>query len=84
MRNIKYYWMRHLKKDEIVQIRSMKEALRIIDAIKEEKRHVKKKHKCKVDFIDIEARNIFSTKKVRTSMIQFANRHNRYGLTYNN
>ena len=69
-----------LKKDSIVQMRSMKEVFRIIDAKKEEIRHIKKKYRYKEESIDLEIKNAFCANKVTTSMIKYTNGFNHYGL----
>jgi len=80
--NIKYYGNYVLSKNDIVQMRSTNAVLRIVDAMEEEKSHAKKKYGYKADFIDLEARNAFSTNKVTTSMIKCANGFNHYGLRH--
>ena len=78
--NIKFYRCYGLQREGIVQSRSIKEAIRIIDAREEEKKYIEKKFEYKADFIDIEARNSFQTNKVTTSIIKCAYRYNHYGL----
>ena len=63
-------------------MRSTNAVLRMIDAQEEELRHAKKKYGYKVDFIDLEARNMFSANKVITSMIKCTNSFNHYGLRH--
>ena len=65
--NIKFYGCYSLKKGEIMQIRSIKEILRVIDAREEEKKQAQKKLGYKIDFVDLEARDSFKTHKVTTS-----------------
>ena len=45
-----------------------------------EKQRTEKKHRCKADFIDVEARNTFQVNKVITSIIKCAHGCNHYGL----
>ena len=63
-----------------MQLRSIKEVIRIIDVREEEKKYVNKKFRYKADFIDIEARNSFQMSKVTISMIKYANGYNYYEL----
>ena len=69
-----------MQREGIVQLRSIKEAIRIIDVREEEKKYVKKKFRYKADFIDIEARNSFQKNKLTTSMIKCAYGYNHYSL----
>ena len=80
--NIKFYGCYSLKKEGIVQMRPIKEVLRVIDVKEEEKRYAWKKYRYKEDFIDLEARNTFCANKVMTSMIKCAHRYNHYGLRH--
>ena len=80
--NIEFYDYYSLKKEGIVQMRLIKEVLRVIDAKEEEKRHAKKKYGYKEEFIDLEARNAFYANKIMTSMIKYANGYNHYELRY--
>ena len=80
--NIKYYWLYAVKKDGIVQMRSIKEVIRIIDAKEEEKRYAIKKYGYKEEFIYLEVRNTFHINEVTTSIIKCANRFNYYSLRY--
>ena len=57
--NIKYYGRYSLMKDSIVQMRSVKEILRVIDSKEEESKQAKKKLEYKLNFVDLEARNSF-------------------------
>ena len=58
----------------------IKEVLRIIDVREKEKEYVSLKYGYRKEFIDMEARNVFQTGKVTSSMIKCAHRFNHYGL----
>jgi len=76
--NIKYFGYYTLSMNGNIIGRSTKEAIRVIDAKKKEEEYAKEKFKEKYDFVDVEARNIFSN--CTTSMIKCSNRYNHYGL----
>ena len=63
-------------------MRAVKEVLRVIDAKEEEKRQAEKKLKCKLDFVDLEARDLFHANEVTTSIIKCAHGFNHYGLRH--
>ena len=69
-------------KDGIVQMRSVKEMLRVIDSKEEERKQAKKKLEYKVNFVDLEARNSFRANNVTTSIIKCAYGFNHYGLRH--
>ena len=77
--NLRFLGSFALQKNGIVTNRSMKEAIRIIDTNDIECECAKSKFGTRVDFIDIEARNSFQTKKVSTSLIKYANSYNQCG-----
>ena len=56
--------MHALKKDQIVQSRSIQESVRIIDAKNAEDEYGQEKMKYKYEFVDVDARNAFDHKKV--------------------
>jgi len=60
--------------------RSIKEAVRIIDAKEREYNYAKEKLGYKVSFVDVWAREAFRSKAVTTSMIKCASGFNHYGL----
>jgi len=60
--------------------RSIQEIVRIIDSKKAEESHGREKLKCKCDFVDADARNVFNSKKVTTSMMKCAHGFNHHGL----
>ena len=78
--NIKFYGSYSVKRKGELQSRAIKEVIRIVDAREKEKEHALKKHGCKKEFVDMEARNDFKIGKVTTSMIKCAHGHNHYGL----
>ena len=80
--NIKYYGRYSLMKDSIVQMRYVKEILRVIDSKEEESKQAKKKLEYKLNFVDLEARNSFQANKVTTSVIKCAHGFNHYGLRH--
>ena len=80
--NIKCYGRCSTMKARIFQMRSIKEILRVIDSKKEERKQAQKKLACKVDFIDLEARNLFAAGKVTTSITKCASGFNYYGLRH--
>jgi len=80
--NIKFYGCYSLKKGEIMQMRSIKEILRVIDAREEEKKQAQKKLGYKTDFIDLEARDSFKAHNIIISTIKCAHSYNYYGLRY--
>ena len=59
---------------------SINEVVQIIDAEKSEMEYAMTKYKSKIDFIDLEARNIFLNRKIILSMIKYSHRYNHYGL----
>ena len=67
-----------LIKNDVVTNRSMKEATRVIDAKDVEYYYVKKKFRCKVNFVNVLAREAFQTKVVLASMIKCASGFNYY------
>ena len=56
--------------------------IRIADAEEEEREHALRKYGQKEEFIDLDARNAFSAKKVTTSMIKCANDFNHYSTRH--
>jgi len=54
--------------------------IRIIDMRESEREYIKKKYSSKLDFIDLEARNAFSTKKFTLLFIKCVYRYNHYGI----
>ena len=65
-----------------MQMRSIKEILRVIDAREEEKKQAQKKLGYKTNFVDLEARDSFKAYKVTTSTIKCTYGYNHYGLRY--
>ena len=63
-------------------MRSLKEMIGVIDSKKEERKQAQKKLACEVDFVDLEARNLFATGKVTTSIMKCASRFNHCGLRH--
>ena len=63
-----------------MQLRAIKEVVRIINAREKEEEYATKKYQYRKEFIDIEVRNVFKTGKVTTSMIKYAHRFNHYGM----
>ena len=78
--NIKFCGVYGLMHNRNIVPRSMQELVRIIDAKHYEIEHAKKKLEHKLDFIDIEARNVFTTKEVTPSIMKCAYEFNHYGL----
>ena len=48
----------------------------IVDTTEYKRKYPKKKHMSKVDFIDVETRNVIRMKKVTPSVIKFSHRYN--------
>ena len=69
-------------KNGIIQMRSVKEMLRVIGLKEEERKHAKKKLECELDFVDLEAKNSFQANKVSTSIVKYAHRYNYYQLRH--
>ena len=78
--NIRFLGTYALKKGQMIISRSVKEAIRIIDAQEVENDYVQRKFGHQADFIDAEARAAFTTKTTTTSMIKCANAFNHYGV----
>ena len=78
--NIKYTGTYAIRKSNQIISLVVKEAVRMLDTKEVEYSYVKRKLSYHSDLIDIEARNIFSTKKVTTSLIKCSSRLNHYGL----
>ena len=78
--NIKFLGSFAITQDGVVINRSIKEAIRIIDARKSEIECAKEKFGLKANFIDINAREAFKTKSVPASMLKCASGHNHYGV----
>jgi len=78
--NIKFEGRYCLRRDGKIQSRAIKEIIRIADAREEEKEYAKEKFNHRAEFIDMEARNAFSTGEVTTAMIKLAHGFNHYGL----
>ena len=78
--NIKYFGMYAIKKGSKVVSRSIRAAIRIKDAKQSESQYANQKFRVKIDFIDLDARNVFNGKKVSTSIIKYANAFNQYGI----
>ena len=78
--NVKYFGSYAIMKDRVVLSRSIQEIVRIIDSKKAEENYGREKLKYKYDFVDAEARNVFNSKKVTTSMMKCAHGFNHYGL----
>ena len=69
-----------MKRNGELQSRATQEVVRTIDAREKEEEHANKKYGHRKEFIDMEARNVFQTGKVTTSMIKCAHGFNHYGL----
>ena len=78
--NIKFLGYFGLKIHNIIQLRSIKEAVWIIDTVKFEDEYMKMKYKTKYDLFDIEARNIFSNRSIIMAIIKCTYRYNPYGI----
>ena len=69
-----------LKEKDLVRNNSVKEMIKIIDAKDSERKYAQKKYASKIDFIDLEARNLFLGKSATSSMIKYAYRLNHYSV----
>ena len=78
--NIKFCRYYALKIGDRVKSKTVKEAMRNIDAEEIEIECSKRKVKCDWDCIDVRARNAFSNKLVTSSIIKYASRVNHCGL----
>ena len=78
--NLKYYGNYALMYQGVIISRSIQETLRIIDAKNNEKKYGDHKLGYKYNFVDTEARNVFKTQNVTTSMIKCAHGFNHFGL----
>ena len=65
---------------DLNKLRVVKEAIRIINAIKAENQYTKKKLKNNYELYNIEARNGFKKGKVMSVMIKYTHSINPYGL----
>ena len=63
-------------------MRSINEAMQILNVKDKDNRYAKMKYGYKKEFIDLEARNDFCGNKVTTSMMKCANRFNYYGFRH--
>ena len=78
--NIKYVGQYAITHDKRIVSRSIKEIIRTTDSKRMEMKYAKRKLGYKSDFIDIDARDVFKTKQVSTSIIKCANAVNHYGV----
>jgi len=77
--NIKFYGNYCLRQEEQVQLKSINETIRIIDAKEDKEEYIRKKLGHIHDMIDIEARNAFKIGKVTPSMLKCVYGYNHYG-----
>ena len=69
-----------MKINRLMNNNSVKEAIRKADARQLMKQYVQKKYPTNHDFINIEARNSFGSKRVTSSMILYEYSFNHYGV----
>ena len=72
--NIKYKGFCAVKHKGVICSKSIKEAIRSIDAMETELQYAKRKFRYHWDVIDMKARNAFSMKLVMPSIIKCASR----------
>ena len=78
--NIRFFSRYDLIKGSRIILRSIKEAMRIIDSQEAEYNYAKKKFGYQADFIDADAIASFTTKMTMTSITKCANAFNHYGV----
>ena len=76
--NVKCIGSHAMKVENKLITRLSKEIIRIIDTKKSKKKHVERKFGCPCNFIDAEARNAYSLKKVISLAIKSSNSFNHH------
>ena len=80
--NIKFIGSFAITQKGVIVSRSIKEAIRIIDAKKSEMNYAKDRFGAKIEFVDVNAREAFKTKSISTSMLKCASGYNHYGVRH--